>query len=89
MLDAQDKEQSDRQSIADVFADFCAASYKAKSPTSQHSASQVQPIPPFEKAELKTGRMELTKGKSKDRSGVDAEMLRHGGEALADAVLAL
>eukprot|EP00973_Karenia_brevis_P026343 3633304-Karenia_brevis.AAC.1 len=78
--------QSGRQQIADIFADFYEELYDA-------SAKPVVPescrdeVLPFTKDEIQQEINKLKTGKSKDRAGVCAEMLKSAGDNLIDALL--
>jgi len=92
MTNKEDKEVTDRQSIADVFADFYDDLYATRhGQTSAHSSDFGDPetIPPFTAGELEEAVRHLRNGRSKDGAGVIAEMIKAGGEALIAVLLDL
>jgi len=77
----------ERQGIADAFADFYADLYGARSASESAASQPWSAIPEFSLRELKREIKELKKGKSRDRQGVDAELLNEGGKPLEDELL--
>lgn len=88
-------EETDRQSIADIFATFYEDLYRRRSPSATQSAGTTtnattdQPVPPFTPDELKKAIKQLKKGKCKDTVGVVAEMIKEGGPQLHRYLLQL
>ena len=88
---------TDRQSIADMFATFYEHLYKRRRHDDQpnhqehpeHNANNTTSIPPFTMKELQKSIKELRNGRSRDTSGLLAEMLKAGGEALQKQLLQL
>ena len=90
---------TDRQDIADVFANFYEALYAHRKPastTSFHNTPTQQPtpppnqsIPPFTQAELAKALRQLRNGRSADASGIKAEMLKEGNDTLHQHLLRL
>eukprot|EP00973_Karenia_brevis_P016128 2205911-Karenia_brevis.AAC.1 len=90
MRDKDGKEHTARQKIADIFADFYEDLYdKVSSNAMADNLPQGSLIEPFTEDEVKTEVKELKKGKSKDRSGIAAEMIKEGGDGLISALTQL
>eukprot|EP00959_Pyramimonas_sp_CCMP1952_P264372 5528443-Pyramimonas_sp.AAC.1 len=78
----------DRKRITDMFADFYELFYTPPAsnvpeqrgdPTVNHITAL---IPPFTQQELDKTVKDLKTGKANDKSGIVAEMIKHGGRAL-------
>ena len=78
--------QHDRQGIADVFADFYETLFTqtdaCKDTPGPTDHDKLQPIAPFTIEELEVAMKGLKNGRSKDTSGILAEMLKDGGPTL-------
>lgn len=79
---------TDRQGIAHVFAEFYERLYTQRKPaktthcTSQHDHHTDEHTPSFTQGELATALQQLCNGRSCDYSGIKAEMLKEGSDAL-------
>ena len=83
----------DRKDIADIFADFYEALY-SQTEEPNHSMTTIddhdeRPIPLFTADELEIALKQLKNGRSKDTSGILAEMLKEGGATLLKTLLDL
>eukprot|EP00959_Pyramimonas_sp_CCMP1952_P154531 3232695-Pyramimonas_sp.AAC.1 len=91
MQSAPGEHVHDRRGIADVFADFYASLYSQPTGPELDSSTpggteEGGTIPPFTDDELRHGLQQLKTGKAADTSGIAAEMLKYGGEALRNAL---
>eukprot|EP00973_Karenia_brevis_P073447 10203969-Karenia_brevis.AAC.1 len=83
MRDKAGKDHTDRQKIADIFAEFYEDLYDQISERGcEDSGDNKIQISPFTLEEVKREVKELQGGKAPDRSGIAAEMLKDGGETL-------
>ena len=93
IADAKGGLHNDRQSIADIFADFYGDLYESKRTGQDTEAWSVGgtsgDIPPFSRSELVAEIQGLKTGKAKDTSGVMAEMIKDGGDVVVDVLLVL
>ena len=91
---------NDRQEIANVFADFYENLYARRQDTTNtttyapsqrrsNANSTAQPIPPFTCDELDRALRHLRNGKSCDTTGIIAEMIKQGNDALHQHLLQL
>ena len=84
-----------RRGIADIFADYYETLYaRAHEPadtttTTATNHNHTTPIDQFTLQELDTALKQLKNKKAPDKSGIIAEMLKNGGEALKHALLEL
>ena len=90
MTDEHGQDQTERTSIANVFADFYADLYKTRLPTNTtppDDIPQVSAFPPFTQTELLKQLRSLKGRRCKDSAGIIGEMLKAGGSALLDVLL--
>ena len=88
MTDANGTDHSDRQTIADIFAEFYQKLYASR--IGQHeplSLGSCQDVPKFTRMELETAIKGLKNGRARDGAGVFAELLKTGGPKLVDLLL--
>ena len=82
--------QTDRQTIADVFANFYAELYTSKTVGLDAPYAEMdETISPFSRCELDKALEELKAGRSPDSSGVLSEMLKAGGDYFWNILLDL
>ena len=86
-MDKDGATRNDRQSIADVFADFYGDLSRLRRATTTHDDLPQSPLPAFSREELTQAIRSLKTGKSRDMSGILAEMLKPAGNNLVTALL--
>ena len=87
MTDMDGKECTDRQGIADIFALFYQRLYCTKLTQEDSGCLIGDPsagIPPFQHFQLQEELKGLKNGRTRDKNGVFAELLKFGGPALLD-----
>ena len=92
MIDKEDCLQTDRRTIADVFADFYSELYTSTTSallSAELPDEREEMVPPFDQSELQKALLQLKNGRSPDGTGVLAEMLKAGGAPLASILLDL
>ena len=77
----------DRQSIADVFANFYEQLYEDNHKTKSAISDSVESIEDFTSKELSDALRQLKTGKAPDANNICAEMLKSGGSKLREVVL--
>lgn len=82
MLDKNGEEQTERQHIADIFADFYEELYKSVETSGGTFTDDGSRIPSFTSEEVQQEIKQLKNNKCKDASGMVAEMLKCGGPNL-------
>ena len=93
ITDVQDndgKVHTDRQTIADVFADFYASLYSKDSTSESPSVHNMsEEISPFSLAEVEREVKQMKRGKAKDGAGLAGEMIKDGGHFLLQTLVRL
>ena len=103
MSTASGQAETDRQSIANIFATFYEDLYRQRDidrlpPQADHQATHnynntpnplTDQIPPFTSNELRQATNQLRSGRCKDAAGVIAEMIKAGGAPLEAQLLQL
>ena len=88
VFDENGVEKSSAEDIAEVFAKFYESLYASRRPVATNSLQRRQgDAPPFSSEELITALKQMKSGKTKDTSGIVAEMIKYGGGSLHDAIL--
>ena len=81
--------QTDRKTVADIFADFYEELYASRDGAGPLCGLQMSPVPPFTFRELTEALKSLKSKKCADTAGIRAEMLKKGGEKLLEKMLEL
>ena len=96
MTDKNGGERTDRQGIADAFADFYADLYGSRMTVlaDYHTGEGVRDagpsqVPQFTTAEVQAEVDRLKKGKCQDSAGLVAEMIKYGGAKLVEVLTGL
>ena len=90
MQDSQGNLVTDKEGIANVFADFYAELYRALLPKATKLNHEITKTPdPITQEELANALKQMKRGKASDEAGVAAEMLKDASQSLHDAVLDL
>jgi len=89
MRDKNGQLQTDRKTIADIFADFYEELYALQDRTETAEPVQGAQVPPFTLRELTEAVKTLKTKKCADTAGIRAEMLKKGGEHLLGKLLEL
>ena len=89
MTDAEGNQQTDRQSIANVLADFYEELYSSKCSSNDICPAQDVKISPFNRCDLEKAMKQMKSGRARDSSGIISEMLQSGGDVLWDMLLSL
>ena len=84
MVSASGEEVYDRQSIANVFANFYEQLYEDKCKTKHIGSNTEERIEDFSSAELGAALKQLKSGKAADANSICAEMLKLGGSKIED-----
>ena len=87
--DSSEEIQTDRQTIADIFASFYEKLHANRDNSVVNPVGSLNRIPAFTWKEFQAELNGMKFGKSADRAGISAEMLKHGGEALGRTLLKL
>ena len=84
--DTEGHTHTDRQSIADIFADFYAELYSSKFPRTSlqqaHTHENLSPIQPFTNNEVSAEIKNLKNNKTEGSDSIIAELTKHGGTKL-------
>ena len=89
MTDKNGRLQTDRKTIADIFADFYEELYTSHDQAKTADPVQIAQVPPFTLRELIEAVKTLKTKKCADTAGIRAEMLKKGGEHLLTRLLEL
>ena len=91
MVNKDGKMESDRISIANIFADFYEQLYASRNASQANVAydDRSETIDPFTRGELVKSIKDLNSNRCADARGVKAEMLKYGGAKLVDVMLDL
>ena len=89
MVDKDGKCQTDRKTIADIFADFYEQLYSSAEQPRSDITGEVSSLPPFTMNELVQAVKGLKRNKCADAAGIRAEMLKEGGRHLLEKLLVL
>ena len=87
MVSASGEEVYDRQSIANVFANFYEQLYEDKCKTKHIGSNTEERIEDFSSAELGAALKQLKSGKAADANSICAEMLKLGGSKIREVIL--
>ena len=90
MTDTSGRDHTDRQSIADIFADFYEQLYASRMQGCDWKPMDIDAeMPKFTRPELERAIRSLNNGRAGDRAGVFAEFIKNGGDMMFDVLLDL
>jgi hypothetical protein len=90
MTDDAGCDHTERQDIADIFAEFYGKLYATRNvQQGMRRSDQAAEVPKFTNSELEAAIKGLKNGRARDGAGVFAEMIKNGGTMLSNVLLGL